>query len=61
MVVELIDFCDFSLNKSHETYLEPMLPPGDRNWQLIYPNWISSSVCSFSTDTTADLLASSQA
>ncbi len=26
----------FLLNKSCNTYLEPMLPPGNRNWQLIY-------------------------
>ncbi len=32
-------FCDFSLNKSCETSLGPMLPPGGRTWQLIYPNW----------------------
>ncbi len=31
--------CDFSPNKSRKTYLEPKLPPGTRNWQLIYPHW----------------------
>jgi hypothetical protein len=30
-------FCDFSLIKSCKTYLGPMLPPGGRNLQLIYP------------------------
>ncbi len=28
-------FCDFSLNKSCNTYLEPVLSSGGRNWQLI--------------------------
>jgi len=22
-----------------QTYLGPMLPPGDKNWQLIIPHW----------------------
>jgi hypothetical protein len=35
-------FCYFSLNKSYKTYLGPMLSPGVRNWQLIYPNCQSS-------------------
>jgi hypothetical protein len=34
----LLSYCDFSLNKSYKTYLRPMLPPGGRNWQLIYTN-----------------------
>jgi hypothetical protein len=29
---------DFSRNKSWTTYPRPMLSPGGRNWQLIYPN-----------------------
>jgi hypothetical protein len=33
-------FCDFSLTKSFKTYLGPMLPPDDRHWQLIYPNFL---------------------
>jgi len=32
------NFCYFSQNKSFLAYLGPMLPPGDKNWQLIYPN-----------------------
>ncbi len=28
----------FSLSKSGKTYLRPMMPPGDRMWQLIYPD-----------------------
>ena len=31
-------FCDFSLNKGQKTHVGPMLPPGDRNWQRVYPN-----------------------
>ncbi len=30
-------FFDFSLNKSCQSYLGPMLPPGGRYWQLISP------------------------
>ncbi len=26
-------------DKNFKTHLEPMLPPGVKNWQLIYPNW----------------------
>ncbi len=29
----------FLLNKSCKTHLKPMLPPGNRKWQLICPNW----------------------
>jgi len=29
---------EFSLNKSCKTYLDPMLPPGARNWQPISPH-----------------------
>jgi len=32
-----LQFCDFPLNKSCKTYLGPMLPPGNRIRQLIYP------------------------
>ncbi len=40
-IVELLAILWFFQNKSCKTYLELMLPPGDRNWQLIYPdcNW----------------------
>ncbi len=31
-------FCDFLLNKRCKIYMRPMLPPGSRNWQLIYPH-----------------------
>ncbi len=31
------NFVIFSLNKSCETHLETLLPPGGRNWQLITP------------------------
>jgi hypothetical protein len=38
-VVELLEILWFSLNKSFNTYLGPMLPPGNRNWWPIYhPN-----------------------
>jgi hypothetical protein len=37
VVVSFWQFCDFSLNKSFETYLGTMLPPGGRNGQLILP------------------------
>jgi hypothetical protein len=30
----------FSKNKSCETYSELILPPGGRNWQLIFPNFL---------------------
>jgi hypothetical protein len=39
LVVELLAFCDISIIKSHKTYLRPILPPGGRNWQLIYTQW----------------------
>ncbi len=32
-------FCDYSIIKSQKKYLSLMLPPGDRNWQLINPNY----------------------
>ncbi len=32
-------FCDLLLHKSHKAYLGLMLPPGDRNWQLIDPKY----------------------
>ncbi len=38
------NFVFFSLNKSYKTYLEPKLPPGGRNWQLIHPNWPKHNV-----------------
>ncbi len=31
-------FSQFSLIKKCKIYPEPMLPPSDRNWQLICPN-----------------------
>jgi hypothetical protein len=34
-------FCDFSLNLSNKTYPGLMLPPDNRNWQLIDPNFES--------------------
>ncbi len=37
VVAELLAICDFSLNKSCKTYLGPVLPPGNKIWQLIYP------------------------
>ncbi len=37
VVVELLNFCDFPRNKSCKTYHGSMLPPGCRNWQLIFP------------------------
>ena len=37
VVVELLAVGNFKLNKSRKTYLRPMLPPGDWNWQLIDP------------------------
>ncbi len=30
---------DCSLNKNFKIYLGPMLPLGNRKWQLIYPKW----------------------
>ena len=39
------NFCNFSLIKSCKTYLRPILPPGGRNWQLIYANYLSCSSC----------------
>jgi hypothetical protein len=32
-------FCDYYRIKSRKTYPSLMLPPGDRNWQLINPNY----------------------
>jgi hypothetical protein len=40
LVVELLEVCDFPL-KNCKIYLGPMLSPGCRNWQLIYPNSFS--------------------
>jgi hypothetical protein len=36
---ELLASLWFSQNKSHKFYPGPMLPPIDRNFQLIYSNW----------------------
>ncbi len=33
------EYCYFLLNKNGKTHLKPMLPPGNRKWQLICPNW----------------------
>ncbi len=38
VVAELFADLWFFIQKSFETYWGPMLPPGGRNWQLIYPN-----------------------
>jgi len=38
VVVDLLSIFWFLQNKSCKIYLGPMLPPGDKNWQLIYPN-----------------------
>jgi hypothetical protein len=38
VLLNYYQFCDYSLNKSSTAYLRPMLPPGDINWELIYPN-----------------------
>ncbi len=38
VVAELLSICEFSLNKRCETYLESILPPGVKIWQLIYPD-----------------------
>ncbi len=45
--------CDFSQNKSCETYLGPMLQPGGRNWQLIYSN--SKPVSHLPNDTSSPI------
>jgi hypothetical protein len=37
-VVELLAILLFFTYKSCETYPGPMLPPGGRKWQLIFPN-----------------------
>ncbi len=38
VLVELLTIMGFFTIKSQKTYLGPMLPPGDKNWQLLYPN-----------------------
>jgi hypothetical protein len=40
----VVEFQQFSVYKSCKTYLGTMLPPGGRNWQLIFPHffWQSS-------------------
>ncbi len=43
-------FCNFSLNKSCKTFLEPVLPPVIKNWQLVYPNWNCCTVLSQKMD-----------
>jgi len=37
LLLNYSQFCDFLLIKRCKTYLGPILPPFDRNWQLIYP------------------------
>jgi hypothetical protein len=39
VVAELVKYCDFSFNNCCKAYVGPMLSPGDRNWQLIYPDY----------------------
>ncbi len=38
-LLSFLQFSNFSLNKSFETYLEPVLPPGGKSWQLISPHY----------------------
>ncbi len=38
LLLNVWQFCDFSENKNCKTYLGSALPPGGRNWHLIYPN-----------------------
>ncbi len=44
-VLNLQQFCDFLLNTSCKTYLEPMLPPGSRNRQTISPHQDNFYLC----------------
>jgi len=39
VVVDLFIILEYSQNKSCKIYTGLMLAPGDRNWQLIYPNF----------------------